>query len=148
MAIWARTSSVSQDVVSLNKVQDGIMWGSFRGSLWLTKLDGERRLREACHVAVTVWSTSLCSLHQTPLSSLMTHNVQLGDPAAAAEAPDTTHRHSIHLADELVAICASVACDSCNFWERKQRSADQNAVVYQTVGNVSSVTVFHCFSFG
>ncbi|XP_067453772.1 protein sel-1 homolog 3 [Thunnus thynnus] len=72
-ALRARTSSVSQDGVNLNRVQDGIMGGTYRaaGNLWLTMLNGEQWLRQASDVAVTLSGVCLCALWTTLLYHLL-----------------------------------------------------------------------------
>ncbi|XP_071343140.1 protein sel-1 homolog 3 [Trachinotus anak] len=56
----ARTSSVSQDGVNLNREQDGIMGGTDRvaGNLWLTVLNGEQWLRQTSDLAMTLSDTA------------------------------------------------------------------------------------------
>ncbi|KAM7410426.1 hypothetical protein PAMA_001729 [Pampus argenteus] len=70
----SRTSSVIRgDGVNLNRVQDGITGGTYRaaGNLWLTTLNGERWLRQAGDLAVTLSGVCLCALWTTLLYHLL-----------------------------------------------------------------------------
>lgn len=72
IALRARTSSVSNDGVSLSREQDGIMGRTYRatGNLWLT-VNGEQRLRQTSDLAVTLSGVCLCAFWTTLLYHLL-----------------------------------------------------------------------------
>lgn len=69
----ARTSSVSQDGVNLNREQDGIVGGTSRmaGNLWLTMLNSEHWHGQTSDLAVTVSGVCLCAFWTTLLYHLL-----------------------------------------------------------------------------
>lgn len=73
VALRARASSVSQDGVNLNRVQDGITRGTYRaaGNLGFTMMNGEQWLRQVSDLAVTVSGVCLCTLWITLLYHLL-----------------------------------------------------------------------------
>lgn len=75
----ARTSSLNQDGVNLNRHQDGIISTHITaGNLWLTILNGEQWLRQTSDLAVTLSGVCLCALWTTFLYHLLWHTIPRG----------------------------------------------------------------------
>ncbi|XP_070817191.1 protein sel-1 homolog 3 [Chaetodon trifascialis] len=73
VALRARTSSVSQDGVILNRGRGAIMRGTYRaaGNQWLTALNGEEWLRQTGDLAVTLSGVCLCAFWTALLYHLL-----------------------------------------------------------------------------
>ncbi|XP_026160908.1 protein sel-1 homolog 3 isoform X2 [Mastacembelus armatus] len=71
VALRARASSVSQDGVNLNREQNGIVGGNYRGILWLTILNGMQWLQQTSDLAVTLSAVCLCAFWTTVLYHLL-----------------------------------------------------------------------------
>lgn len=73
----ARTSSVSQNGVDLNRERDGIVGGTYRvaGSLWLTVLNGEQWVQQTSDLVVTLLGVCLCAFWTTFLYHLIWHTI-------------------------------------------------------------------------